>query len=154
MSQVVCLDQPLPHAKPRDLVVKRLAWDWNDLSEIVSKELLGITQTEIEGCFYLNPMFKVLSPEATPEFLLEVRKRQGQWFRILGRQFRSSNVRRTMAVTRDVCERRLTLTGVLFVHGEDIDPKQQRQLEVMAGLRPASHRKIVRRQASSNRERQ
>ena len=136
MSDIKCLDQVAPSDVRQGLIVKRLVWDWNDPAEVVQKELRGVPDTEWEGCIFVNPMFKVVSRETTPEFLREVRRRQAQWFRILGRQFGSSNVKRAMSIMHDPCELRLTYTGVLIIYGEDISSKQLRWLEVKAGLRP------------------
>ena len=138
MSRIVCLDQAPSPGDPRSVSVKRLAWDWNDPAEVARKELWGVSETEWEGCVFVNPMFKVVSREATPEFLREVRWRQSEWFRKLGRQFGSSNVKRAMSIMHDPCECRLTYTGVLIIHGEDISSKKLRWLEVKAGLRPQS----------------
>jgi len=135
MSRIVCLDQVPSPGDPRNVSVKRLVFDWNDPAEVTRKELWGVSESEWEGCVFVNPMFKVVSREATPEFLREVRKRQSQWFRKLGRQFGAANVKRVMSVMHDPCESRLTYTGVLIIHGVDISSKQLRAFEVRAGLR-------------------
>ena len=41
-----------------------------------------------------------------------------------------------MRVTKDVLERRMTFTGIMFINGEEVDPRRQYLLEADAGLHP------------------
>ena len=135
MSQA-CLDTVTVPSVPKNLMVNRLTWDWNDPSEIVRQEILAIKGAGHGTCLYLNPMGKVVSSELAPEFFLEARRCQREWCRILTRQFGSANWKKKLRVTMDVLERRMTFTGVMFISGEEVDPRRQYLLEADAGLHP------------------
>ena len=87
MSQV-CLDRVAVPRLPKNLIVKRLTWDWNDPSEIVRQEILALKGTGYDICLYLNPMFKVVTSEPAREFFLEARKCQREWCRVLTQTIR------------------------------------------------------------------
>jgi hypothetical protein len=144
MSGIVFINQVECNPVRKDITVQRLTWDWNDPSEAVLKEDLGPAPGSA-GCWYICPMYKVFSPEPTREFLVEIRRRQREWFRELAMQFGASNWRRKMLVTKNVLERRLAFTGILIIHGEEIDPRQQYQFEAKVGLHPESDLAISRR---------
>jgi hypothetical protein len=137
MSQL-CLDTVTVPRLPKNLIVKRLTWDWNDPSEVVRQEILALKGIGSDACSYLNPMFKVLSSEPAREFFLEARRCQREWCRVLTRQFGSANWKRKMWVTKDVMERRMTFSGVMFIDHELVDPRRQFLLEAEAGLHPES----------------
>jgi hypothetical protein len=144
MPQSECLDRATVPRRPNNLVVQRLAWDWNDPAEVVKQEVQNIARGD-SGCWYVNPMGKVYSSDPTREFLTEIRRWQREWFRELARQFGASNWRNKMLVTKDVLERRCTFTGILFIHGREIDPWEQYQFEARAGLHPESDLVVSRR---------
>jgi hypothetical protein len=135
MSQA-CLDRVTVPRLPKNLIVKRLTWDWNDPSDIVRQEILALKGTGYDVCLFLNPMFRVLSSEPAREFFLEARRCQREWCRVLTRQFGSSNWKRKMWVTKDVLERRMTFSGIMFINGEEVNPRRQYLLEADAGLHP------------------
>ena len=149
LSQTMCLDQVRCSPLPRGLTVQRLVWDWNDPSEVVETEIRRIGEKRNRGCWYLNPMFRVYNPEPTQFFLGVVRRRQREWFRKLSRQFGSSNWRRLFDVTKNVYQRRIGFTGVLFIDGQEIDPRSQWQLEAQVGMHPGSDLVLSRRPQAS-----
>jgi hypothetical protein len=136
MSQFLCLDRITVPLQPKNLVVKRLKWDWNDPSEIVREEILRLNGVSPEKCLYLNPMFKVTCSEPAAEFFLEARRCQREWSRVLTRQFGSANWRRKMSVTKNVLERRMTFSGIMFVDGDEVDLRRQYLMEADCGLHP------------------
>ena len=144
MSRIVSMDQVDLKPRPKDVVVQRLAWDWNDPSETVERELQYIGRELRKGCWYVSPMFRVHSPEPTRGFFASVQKRQREWFRVMSRQV-GSGWRRLMDVTKDLYRRRIGFTGILVVHGQVIDPRAQRRLEAHVGLHPESDLVVVRR---------
>lgn len=145
MARTISLDQVESFPRSQGVTVRRLIWDWNDPSEVVGLELLRIGSDLHRGCWFLNPMFKVHSPESTRAFLQEVRRRQSEWFRVLTRQFGSANWRRMMLATKDLYQRRLGFAGILMVQGREIHPHSQYRLEAQLGLRPESDFVVSRR---------
>jgi hypothetical protein len=131
-----CLDRVAVPCLPKNLIVKRLTWDWNDPSAIVRQEILALKGTGHDICLYLNPMFKVVSSDPARDFFLEARRCQREWCRVLTRQFGSSNWKTKMRITKDVLERRLTFSGIMFINGHEVDPRRQYLLEADAGLHP------------------
>ena len=145
MSRIICMDEVESWPVPRKVTVQRLVWDWNDPSETVENEIRCIGGRFQQGCWYLNPMFRVACPKLTRGFIGVFRKRQKQWFRELSRQFRSANWRRLMQVTKNVRQRRTTFTGILVIEGQVIDPRTQWRLEAQFGLHPGSDIIVARR---------
>jgi hypothetical protein len=144
------MDQVEFQTEPKDVTVQRMVFDWNDPSNIVQKEMMNLDEKLFQGCWYLNPMFKVHSPGSICEFLKQVRRCQRNWFRKLNRQFGSANWRRLMRTITEVTERHMTFSGILFINGKEIDPWSQYRLEAELGLHPESDFVVSRRNEAND----
>ena len=82
MSQIVCMDQVELRPRPKDVIVQRWFWDWNDLSQRPITERQRVLDLQLPGCWFMNPAYNVHSAVLTPAFFWKARDCQADWFRI------------------------------------------------------------------------
>ena len=139
MRRVAYLDAELSEQNRPKVIVRRHPVNLDMVCEHTSERVTTILADEPHQSVYLNPAFTVSSPEPTPAFFREVRKRQAEWCRRASRTFPSSVRRRVSLWVSDAgpfrskgeryFHRALCYTGVLLVNGNFIYPCNWKRLE-------------------------
>jgi hypothetical protein len=140
MSRVMSMDQVEVPIREPDVTVRRLGFDFNDLSEVPTKERKRILNQHLLGCWYVNPLFKVHCRLPTPEFLRRARKCQRAWFRQLQRQYRNG-WRNKRNVPDNCLEPETDFIGVLIINGIEVLPQTWTECEEILGFRPRTDRR-------------
>jgi hypothetical protein len=105
----------IPEVDPSKVKVRRLFFEeWSNYSEAAVNEVDRILEADLSGCWYINPISCVLSPDPAAEFFNEVARRQGAWCRMLDRHF-GKGWRTMRKQSKTPYEKALEFEGVLII---------------------------------------
>lgn len=127
--------------RPLEVNVRRLVFnDWDNYAEAAIHERERILNTDLSGCWYINPISCVHSPDPVDEFFDEAARRQRAWCRMLKRHF--GNGWRTMRKqSRTPYERGVEFEGVLIIEGKLGLPEDIPEIRRLLGQLP----RVIRR---------
>ena len=103
--------------RPLEVNVQRLVFsDWDNYAEAAIRERERILNADLPGCWYINSVSCVHSPDPVDEFFDEIAKRQGAWCQMLKRHF-GNGWRIMRRQLKDRYQRGVEFEGVLIVEG-------------------------------------
>jgi hypothetical protein len=127
---------------PSQVNVRRLVFnDWDNYAEAAIHERERILNADLPGCWYLNAISCVYSPDPTDEFFDQVRRRQGAWCRTLDRH-RGKGWRTIRKQTKDPYQRGVEFEGVLIINGELALPEDIPEIRRLLGHLPRVPRRM------------
>ncbi len=122
--------------RPPEVNVRRLFFkDWSNYAEAAIQERERILNADLPGCWYINAISCIHSPDPTDEFFDEVARRQGAWCRMLKRHF--GNGWRTMRKqSKKRYDRGVEFEGVLILNRELTLPEDIPEIRRLLGQLP------------------
>jgi hypothetical protein len=130
-SKTIIPDESVPQIEVRKLAFN----DWGHHTEAAVNEVDRILKADLPGCWYINPMFYVHSPDPAAEFFNEVARRQGAWCRMLDRHF-PKGWRTIRKQSKDRYQRGVEFEGVLIIEGEFALPEDIPEIRQLLGQLP------------------
>jgi len=126
----------IPEVDPSQVKVRRLFFeDWSNYAEAAIHERERILNADLPGCWYINAISSVHSPEPVDEFFDEVSTRQGAWCRMLDRHF-PKGWRTIRKQTKDRYQRGVEFEGVLIINGDLALPEDIPEFRRLLGQLP------------------
>lgn len=126
---------PIDDCHPKVNVRRLVFSDWNNYAEAAIQERERILNADLPGCWYINPMFCVHSPEPTNEFFEEINKRHGSWFRDLSRHF-GKGWKTLRRQARSPLKRGEEFEGVLVLAGQLVLSEDISEIRQVLGQLP------------------
>lgn len=131
--------QSKPHileVDPSQVKVRRLFFeDWSNYADAAIHERERILNADLPGCWYINPISCVHSPDPVDEFFDEVARRQGAWCRMLDRH-RGKGWRTMRKQSKTPYERGVEFEGVLIINGDLALPEDIPEFRRLLGQLP------------------
>jgi hypothetical protein len=135
-SKTIIHDESAPQIEVRKLVFN----GWAHHAEAAINEVDRIQDADLPGCWYINPISCVHSPDPVDEFFDEVARRQGAWCRMLDRH-RGKGWRTMRKQSKTPYERGVEFEGILILNGELALPEDIPEIRRLLGQLP----KVTRR---------
>ena len=104
--------------RPPKINVRRLVFrDWSNYSGMATNEVERILNAGLPGCWYINAISSVHSPDPIAEFFDQVKRRQGAWCQMLDRHFgKGWRIMRKQSITP--YERGVEFEGIVILIGK------------------------------------
>ena len=130
-SKTIIHDESAPQIEVRKLVFN----GWAHHAEAAINEVDRIQDADLPGCWYINPISCVHSPDPVDEFFDEVARRQGAWCRMLDRH-RGKGWRTMRKQSKTPYERGVEFEGVLIINGDLALPEDIPEFRRLLGQLP------------------
>jgi hypothetical protein len=128
--------------RPPEVNVRRLFFkDWSNYAEAAIQERERILNADLPGCWYINALTCVYSPEPTNEFFEEESRRRGAWCRMLDRHL-GKGWRTVRKQSKTPYQRGVEFEGVLIIEGELALPEDIPEIRRLLGHLPRVPRRM------------